>query len=108
MVRKRPHILSFKQTPIGYRDGNGDWIAPENEVEPILLNCKAVPNGSGRTINTQDGISVVYSWTIYLDKNVKDFNYGDDVTLLNRLSEVIGKGSVKMFHRGQFNAKIWV
>lgn len=108
MVKKRPHSLSFQRIPNGSRDVNGDWIVPENEEQPKLIKCKAVANGNGRAINTQDGISVVYSWTIYLDKNVEVFNYGDSVKLLNDKSEVLGEGTVKMFQRSQFNSKIWV
>lgn len=103
MVIKKPHILSYTSVPAPTKDGNGDWIVPENSGEPSSLECRAVPNGNGRTINTQDGVNVVYSWKIYLDKDCPSFAYGQRIELLG-----IGSGEVKMFKRGQFSATLWV
>lgn len=108
VLKLKPHILEYEvKTKEGYEDSLGDFH--EGKTEWIgNIPCDAVPsNGRANEIEFEDGTLHTYTYTIYLDANVRDFTIGDmvRVTLYGGVKKVF---SVKGFHRYQLQAKIWV
>ncbi len=110
MVKNRPHILKYKTVSTSsepYQDDDGNWVIPENSEFENVVKCRAEPNGTGRVIAGEDGKSIVYSYTIYLPKDIKSLNYGQKVDVLLN-DDIIASGTVMMFSRGQMNSRIWI
>lgn len=106
VLNLKPHVLEYELTTDGYEDSNGDYHEGQTQwIGPI--ECDAVPSGSSNKIEFEDGSVHVYSYTIYLKNNVREFSIGERVrvTLYGGKKRVF---SVKGFHRYQLQAKLWV
>lgn len=108
MINKRPHILKYSSSTgvNSVKDANGHFT-PGASGSEIQVKCRAEANGSGRVIPGQDNISVVYSWVVYFDVDTEKIEYGKPVQIFKD-DELIASGSVKMFERGQMNARLWL
>lgn len=89
----------------GYVDENGDYVSAKSSFSPYY-RCNAVPNGGNATVKNAEGRSIEYSFTIYADKSIKDFVYGELIQL-DRCG-ILYELTVKGFHRYRGFAKIWV
>lgn len=108
VIALKPHILEYEiKTQEGYEDSMGDFH--EGKTEWVgKIECDAVPsNGKSNEIKFEDGSVKSYSYTIYMDSNVREFKLGERVrvTLYGGDKRVF---TVKGFHRYQLQAKLWV
>ena len=110
ILKMKPHILEVLILTEEYEDENGDFHKGQEEwVE--LCRCDAVPAGEAREITLPDGVTVAYSYTIYLPKKTREIVTGEKVRV-----SFFGDGtlqekkefSVKGFHRYQHQCKMWV
>lgn len=108
VVTLKPHILEYEvKIQEGYEDSMGDFH--EGKTEWVgNIECDAVPsNGRANEVTFEDGSVNYYSYTIYLDSNVREFNLGEKVrlSLYGNIQRVF---TVKGFQRYQLQSKLWV
>lgn len=104
------HTLKFKQIlePIApYLNDDGDWVVPEQEESEMQLECRYEPNDAGRSSVSEDGVEFQYGGMIYLSKDTPYILNGTSLDVFYD-SVAIASGTVKRFHKGKMNAKIWV
>lgn len=102
------HILQTEvQGSEGHYDEAGDYVPGSSSSWEEVSKCDIVPGGKAATITLPDGTMSNYSYTIYLPKDCKEFNYGDNIRLLLYGKEV-RQFKVLGFHRYQHQCKIWV
>lgn len=108
MVNRYPDIIKFKTVPSDsvYDQNTGEWSEPGVSVE-LELKCRAEMNGTGKTVASNDGESLEYAYTVYLERSVPVFKFGQSVEVFN-VDGLLISSSVKKFNRGQFNARLWV
>ena len=86
------------------QDVNGNWVIPApGATVTTTSECRAKPNGEGKTVNGEDGVAIAYDFLIYLPQTAPEFFNGASVTI-----DGFGKGLVKRFFRGQLNCMMWV
>ncbi|PPK98977.1 hypothetical protein [Parapedobacter indicus] len=109
MLFKRVHILKFKTsvTTGSTTNGNGDLVPGTITVTDHEVSCRAEPNGSGKTIKSNDGQDVVFSFKIFLDEFPSGLTDGTLVEIFKE-DEKIGGGAVLMPFGYQKHAVIWV
>lgn len=109
MLNKRPHILKYVNSVNvePERDENGDWIVSDVVSELIEIGCRAEPNGTGQMINTEDGVTLMYSWTVFLGIETLRIPFGTEVKLFEG-SEEVSSGTVKRFSRDQKHCRLWL
>lgn len=93
----------------GYVDASGDFV-PSDPV-PVLLDCpcRYERNGQARSVVLDDGSAFVYSFIVYKDVDPGcDIRHGDLIDLYDASGAHVGRHTVKEFHRGQLNEKIWL
>lgn len=108
VLKLKPHILEYEvKTKEGYEDSRGDFH--EGKTEWVgKIPCDAVPaSGKANEIKFDDGSVKSYSYTIYMDSNVREFVLGEKIriTLYGGIQKIL---SVKGFQRYQFQTKLWV
>lgn len=107
-VSFRPHKLRIVTKGEGSYNSNGDWVESEKSYSDYIP-CRYEPNGAAQTITLPDGTAYRYSFTVYLNVNPNQlFRYGDVIELTSQDGIVRGEFSIKGFHRGQLDMKIWV
>ena len=93
----------------GYKDDDGYYHkGTDGTTSKEEISCQAVPSSTPHNIITyDDGTQVEYTYSIFLDRNCREFKRDEKVTLqlLNGVSHDL---TVKDFHRYQSNAKLWV
>lgn len=106
ILRLKPHKLEYQVTQEGYEDSNGDYHEGQSSWEGCI-ECDAVPSGKSNEIKFEDGSVKYYTYTIYLNNDVREFVLGEKVriTLYGGIKRVF---TVKGFHRYQLQAKLWV
>lgn len=97
-----PHVLSYKSVTQGYNDDNGDWVNGADYWIDNYCKCDYVPAGKANVITIPDGSAISYSYTVYLPKTCKDFEYGDIIKIDDKEYQVLG------FHRYQLQCKMWI
>lgn len=108
VINTKPHILEYEiKTKEGFEDSIGDFHEGRAEWTG-KIECDAVPSsGRANEIKFEDGSVKNYSYTVYMNSNVREFSLGERVriTLHGGIQKVF---SVKGFHRYQIQAKLWV
>lgn len=102
VLNMAPHHLSYKSATEGYDDENGDWVNGTEYWIENYCKCDCVPAGKANVISLPDGSVQSYSYTVYLPKKCRDFEYGDIVRINGKDFKVLG------FHRYQLQCKIWI
>jgi len=99
--------LFFEQVTDGYYDKRGNWH--EGSREWISLGkCGSQPAmGENPQIQIPDGSLTVYEYILHLDRNCREFLYGENVKVAinggtERVYKVIG------FQRGQLQSKLYI
>lgn len=102
----KPHEFCYSVVTKGDFDENGYYTGDTIEwSEPVKVN--AVQNEGAELIhNYADGEDIQYTYTIYLEKNCKDFVKGEKVRLNYYGKQV--ELTVKGFKRFQHQCKLWV
>lgn len=98
--------MSYLVAQPGYEDGNGDYHPGEQSWEGEI-KCGYTPAGEANELKFEDGSTKVYSYTVTLPRDCRDFAIGDRVRLL-MLNGQIQEFTVKSFLRYQLQCKMWV
>ena len=108
-MRFRPHILRYVTEPTLVEDSNGNLSRSDIELSDEI-QCRYIPNGSGRTLVYPDdnGEAQIYSYTILLDRQEHDFQFGDILFLYDTKGNKIGEYKVLKHFRYQLYEQIWV
>lgn len=105
MVNQYPHTLSVETADSPGRDSEGNYL------EPILTltqqPCRVEANDRGRTIVGDDGMQLQHAWTVYLRAGGAAVSVGTLVKVYDG-AELLLSATVKRYHRGQLNARIWL
>ncbi len=110
VLKMKPHYLETLVKGEGYEDENGDFHAGKDEWV-ILCKCDCVPAGEANKLTTPDGVELVYSYTIYLPKGMREFRTGEMIRIsFNGKGQLAEKKEfvVKGFHAYQHQCKLWV
>lgn len=109
MVIQYPDNLKYKSVSADsvYDQETGKWTKPVAGVS-FENECRAEPNGEGKTIPSNDGHELKYSFIIYMPKTAAVFRYGQNVEVYSKENRLIFSGKVQAFSLGQFNARLWV
>ena len=92
----------------GAYNQNGDWVESKPTYSDYIP-CRYEPNGAAQTIALPDGTAYRYSFTVYMCVNPDNLlRYGDVIELTSQDGIVRGEFTVRGFHRGQLDMKVWV
>lgn len=107
VITIKPHILQYKVFSEGYEDQNGDYHEG-TERWGDCIPCDAVPaSGKSSEIRFDDGRVMKYSYTVYLNADVRDFSVGE-IVRIRLLGGNVREFDVKGFQRWQMQCKLWV
>ena len=108
MLDFRPHKLQVVTYTDGGTDEHGMPIPDTESTEE--MPCRIVPNGSAQQIRFEDGTAHVYSYSIYLDLDCREFHIGDKVKLIGLDGEIDNDKEFRVlgFFRNQLNSRLWV
>lgn len=108
VLNLKPHFLEYEvNIHEGYEDSRGDYHEAKTKWEGNI-KCDAVPaNGKANEITFEDGSVHSYTYTIYLDSNVREFQIGERIRL-NLFGNTQRVFTVKGFQRYQLQSKLWV
>lgn len=108
IVSFRPHKISYKIiSEQGYYNDEGVWIVGQDQWSE-LCPCRYEGNGKANSIVLQDGNSYIYSYVVFLNLDTRDFQIGEQVKLYDLNDKELSVYTVKGFHRGQLNCKLWL
>lgn len=107
MVTQYPHKMTIVARQDNERDDSGEWEESEDPGTSDIT-CRAEPNSTNGFMQTVDGTSVKYDWTVYIPLPVDDIDPGTQAEIFDDNNVSLGKGSVKRFSRGQLNARAWI
>ncbi|RNL50771.1 hypothetical protein [Pedobacter jejuensis] len=106
-----PHTLKTKLV-IGAvepaKDENGDWVPGNSTISDLELECRAVPNGTGKPLPGVDGDKVIFNYLVYLPAEIVDIPEKTIVEFVYK-GKVFYKGPVlRFFGAGRLNTRLWV
>lgn len=96
-------IITRKSGGDSYQDKNLNWVI-NDVIEIIELDCRFVPNGSGKQIKLADGSDYTYGYRIAFPIGTTNIQVMDDY-------ERVGtsyKGIIQQFEIGQLHSVAWV
>ena len=108
MLNFRPHKLQVVSYTGGGLDENG---VPQPDTETVEeMPCRIEPNGSAQQISFEDGTAHIYTYSIYLNQDCREFAIGEKVRLFGLDGEIDNDKEFKVlgFFRNQLNARLWV
>lgn len=106
VLQLKPCRLSYLIATPGYEDENGDYHPGENYWKGCI-ECGYAPAGSANEIKFEDGSVKVYSYTVTLPRDSRDFAIGDRVKI-KMLDGQWHEFTVKGFQRYQLQCKMWI
>jgi hypothetical protein len=102
MIKQYPHTILFSwNSPATQDEETGNMI--KGESQQIQSDCRAEPNGSGKTIPSVDGTLISYSYIVYMPLKMA-IPVGAKAVLSITSQEL----TVKNSHTGQFNSRVWL
>lgn len=106
MISQYPHIIEIELNPTSPILKNGEWVF--GSLNPVSVECRAEPNGSGGTIiESASGKLVSYSYTVYLRKLNFEIPFGTKCKVIYPSSKEI-EMTVLRHENGQLNSRIWL
>lgn len=134
MIIQYPHIATIIFTTDSGADDKGYPLPPTEST--VSLICRAEPNSSNAIINTADGRAYNFMYILYIQIGQADIPvnsrvtqiafagtgqilFTDDgsslmtddnssITTSTPANNIQGDGIVKMYSRGQLNARLWL
>ena len=108
MINFRPHKIQVVTSTNGGFDEFGIPLPDTEQTEE--MPCRIVPNGSAQQIRFDDGTAHIYSYSVYLDQDCRQFTIGEKVRLigLDGLQDNDMEFKVLGFFRNQLNARLWL
>lgn len=108
IIKLKPYILDYEViTNDGYEDSNGDYHEGNSKWDGNI-KCDVVSSGGKASeIKFEDGSKKYYTYTIFMNNDVRDFSIGEKIrlTLYGGVQKVF---TVKGFQRYQLQVKLWV
>jgi hypothetical protein len=101
-MKQYPHSVTFNWNSPATQDEERGNMVP-GEAHTITSDCRAEPNGGGRTIPSQDGTLINYSYILYLP--IRQFIPAGSKAVLSIVDKEL---TVKSSHVGFFNTRIWL
>lgn len=108
MLNFRPHKLQVVTSSGGGLNEDGVPLPDTQTTEE--MPCRIVPNGSAQQIKFDDGTAHIYSFSVYLNQDCREFTIGEKVKLIGLDGEIPNDKEFKVlgFFRNQLNACLWV
>lgn len=88
-------------------DGDGNYTEGKESFATIGM-CRDEAARPGDFTTTTDGQKVGFSWLVYAPLGTPDIPYGKTVRVIDESENVRATGTVKRFHRGYYNCRIWL
>lgn len=104
VVRQYPHKITATWGNVS-QDENGDWITSSGGT--FESDCRAEPNGEGKTLTGEDGSQLYFHFSVYLPKTSEIIPVGAQIKIELAKNSVV-KSTLKRQHNGQFNTQLWV
>ncbi len=105
MVKQYPDKVTLTTPADSTQDAQGDWI-PGTGSTVAEFDCRYEPNTGNRIIVGEDGNRIDFSGTLYLQTK-NEIAVGTALEVVKHNGSTV-KGTVKGFHAGQMNARIWM
>jgi hypothetical protein len=105
-VSQYPHVMTLAPLASSTMDENGDWQT--TEAATTELNCRYEVNTKNSFIVGADGTRIDYAGVVYIPLPVDELKNGTSLMIVNQESEIVAKGIIKKFSRGQLNARVWL
>lgn len=106
VLKLKQSRLSYLVANPGYEDDNGDYHTGVQSWKGDI-KCGYAPAGAASEITYEDGSVEVYSYTLSLPSDCRDFSIGDRIRI-----EMLGgqwqEFTVKSFIRYQLQCKMWI
>lgn len=105
MVIQYPHIGTITKPAETVKDQNGDWV----QGEPTVIwegECRAEPNGTGTTIQGEDGQEISFAWNVFFPRMEVEVPRNSTIEVL--LGDRVISGLIKRHTNGQLNSRLWV
>lgn len=104
-----PHTLSYVTlgTPDEYDEETGTWI-PGTPGETITISCRAIPNGSGKTLKGEDGQAVDYDFDIAFPEETERIPTDLEVSIIDQHDVELISGRLLRWHPGQLHNRGWI
>ena len=106
MVKQYPHILEYAAVNASTQDPQGNWVTGSSTGN-LEKQCRAEPNSGNGYLTSEQGVRIDYGWIVYLPLPVEIIPAGTRVEV-KKDGVTIASNTVKRFHEGQLNARIWL
>lgn len=133
MIKQYPHTATVIITGDTGTDSKGYPLPPSQRT--VTLICRAEPNARNAIIYTGDGRAYNFSYTVYIKAGQEEIPVNSRLTLISDsasgqvlftddgsvlmtdnndsiasglVNSVQKNGIVKMYSKGQFNARLWL
>ncbi|MGN6352821.1 MAG: hypothetical protein ACTHLB_05495 [Parafilimonas sp.] len=103
-VTQYPHTATVVITTDSGEDENGYPLPPVTQT--VELICRAEPNTQNAVVYAPDGTAFQFKYVIYVKAGQSDVPVNSNISIALENGEVTG--IVKMYSKGQLNARIWV
>jgi hypothetical protein len=84
----------------------GDWVQG-SVSDPVAIECRYEPAGGNGLMITEAGKQFRYNGIAYMLQGVQELPEGAQVEIKNAGVTLV-KDTIKLFSRGQLNARAWV
>jgi hypothetical protein len=111
MVNRLPHVVKYTlKTPTAgiSKNSDGDIIAPATTDILKEFPCRVQPNTSGAAIiKEEDGQRIEFKAVLFLNQSAEKIPFGQKIEVFEK-GQLILSGTVKRFHRGQLQVRVWI
>lgn len=103
------HVLKFRKFTGGttIKNDDGHFIDVPGTEEIVEIPCLYNVNAGSRSIASEDGSAVIFSFTVSMPLGHQDIPRGTQVQVFED-DLLLQSGTVKVFQRGLMDAKAWV
>lgn len=109
MIEQYPHRLIYRTeaTEAVWDDVNGGWI-PGIPGVVVIVRCRAIPEGAGKTVLNTDGARVNYGFDLAFPLGIAKIPDGTEVEVANESDELIVKDRLIRHFEGQLHGRGWI
>jgi len=105
MIRQYPHTITVTITAASTQDSDGNWVP--GSISTLQKECRAEPNGGNGKVVTADGVVIDYAWEVYMPLPAVAIPVGAKVEVHDGATLILSD-TVKRYHVGQLNCKLWL
>jgi hypothetical protein len=104
-MQQYPDSITVTTSASGSQNASGVWTA--GATTDYTFSCRAEVNGTGRKIVGADGMTIDYSFAVFMPVTTVVIPDGSDF-VLTALSNGTISGKVKRASNGQLNSRLWL